>query len=283
MKALIGITTHNRVTILPKAIQSALDQNYANKEVAVFDDASTDGTAELRSRFSNVHWLRVEKSEGYLAARNRMMRETDADLYFSLDDDAWFVNGDEISIGVKLMQARSNIAAIAYEILSPDKPGHQHRKEPYRTHSFIGCGHMLRLSAVKEANFYTPNPGFYGAEEKDLSLQLMNRGYEIFFLPGVHVWHDKTMEARDLFAQHVSGVCNDMVVAYRRCPLPMALWLIPGKVFNHLRFSFSNGLGRSCFKGLFMFTKSLPSVLTSRAPVSASSFQKYIKLSRDLS
>ena len=88
MKVLIGITTHNRADVLSKSIQSALDQNYSEKEVAVFDDASSDDTPLLRSRFPDVSWYRVEKNEGYLAARNKLMRETNADFYFSLDDDA---------------------------------------------------------------------------------------------------------------------------------------------------------------------------------------------------
>ena len=80
MKVLIGITTHNRAAILPLAIESALAQDYAEKEVAVFDDASTDGTRELQERFPQVRWYRVEEKQGYLPARNQLMSETDAEF-----------------------------------------------------------------------------------------------------------------------------------------------------------------------------------------------------------
>src|SRR6185503_7202429 len=106
MKVLIGITTHNRADILAKSIQSALDQDYPNKEVAVFDDASTDDTPLLKERFPTVRWYRENSNQGYLYARNRMMSETDADIYFSLDDDAWFLAGNEVSVGVDIMRAR---------------------------------------------------------------------------------------------------------------------------------------------------------------------------------
>ncbi|MDT7813205.1 MAG: hypothetical protein QOJ42_3121, partial [Acidobacteriaceae bacterium] len=202
MKVLIGITTHNRADVLSKSIQSALDQNYSAKEVAVFDDASSDDTPLLRSRFPDVSWYRVEKNEGYLAARNKLMRETNADFYFSLDDDAWFIRGDEISLGVELMERRSEVAALACDILTADRPDAVDRLQPRRTHTFIGCGHLLRLSAVREVGYYTPNPGSYGAEEKDLCVQLLDRHYEILLLPGLHVWHDKSTQARDLEAQH---------------------------------------------------------------------------------
>jgi len=280
MKVLIGITTHNRADILSKSIQSALDQNYCDKEVAVFDDASSDDTPLLQSRFPGVTWYRVEKNEGYLAARNQLMRESDADFYFSLDDDAWFIRGDEISLAVELMERRSEVAALACDILTADRPDAVDRLQPLHTHTFIGCGHLLRLSAVRELGYYTPNPGFYGAEEKDLCVQLLDRHYEILFLPGVHVWHDKSPQARDLAAQHRSGVCNDFVFALRRCPLPLALWLIPGKVVSHLRFAVTNDLLGPCLKGMAMFCAALPSVAPTRRPVSSTAFHEYLRRSR---
>jgi GT2 family glycosyltransferase len=280
MKVLIGITTHNRAEILAKSIQSALDQDYGNKEVAVFDDSSTDDTPLLQAAFPQVLWYRAETNGGYLAARNKLMRETSAELYFSLDDDAWFLRGDEVSTGANLMAQRPEVAALAYDILTPDRPDPVKRTATFRTHTFIGCGHMLRLSAVREVGYYTPNPGFYGSEEKDLCVQLLDRDHEIMFLPGVHVWHAKSAQARDLEAQHRSGVCNDFVFALRRCPLPLALWLIPGKVISHLRFAVANDLLRPCLKGMAMFCASLPRVAPTRNPVSSSAFHEYLRRSR---
>jgi GT2 family glycosyltransferase len=280
MKVLVGITTRNRASILPKAIQSALDQDYPDKEIAVFDDASTDETENLQARFPQVRWYRAEESQGYLPARNRMMSETDADLYFSLDDDAWFVERDEISLGVKLLAEHAEIAALAYDILSPDRPERNERATPYRTHTYIGCGHLLRLSAAREVGYYTPSPGFYGGEEKDLCVRLLDRGYEIMYLPGVHVWHDKAMLARNLPAQHRSGVCNDFVFAFRRCPYPMVLWLLPGKVASHLRFAISHKLVRPCVKGMWMFLGAIPSLTSTREPVSRYAFREFLKRSR---
>jgi len=158
LKVLIGITTYNRADILAKSIQSALDQDYPDKEVAVFDDASTDETPSLRASFPQVKWYRVDRNQGYLLGRNKLMSDTDADFYFSLDDDAWFLRGDEISVGVKLLQSRPEVSALAYDVLTPDRPGAVDRKEPIPTHMFIGCGHLLRLTAVREVGFYTPSP-----------------------------------------------------------------------------------------------------------------------------
>lgn len=275
MKVLIGITTHNRADILARSIQSALDQDYADKQIAVFDDASTDDTPSIKSRFPNVSWYRADRNQGYLAARNKLMRETDADFYFSLDDDAWFLNGDEISQGVSLMKQRPEVAALAYDILSPDKPQTVARVKPFQTNVFIGCGHMLRLSAVREVSFYTPNPGNYGAEESDLCVRLLDRQYELLYTPGVHVWHDKSAVARKSNEQYSSAVCNDLAFAMRRCPFPMVLAGLPAKLYSHFRFAISNRLLRAYATGVVKFLGAVPSLVSTRKPVSNSAMLEF--------
>ena len=275
MKVLVGITTHNRADILAKSIQSALDQDYENKQIAVFDDASTDETKELRKKFPNVTWYRSEKTVGYLHARNQLMRETDADLFISLDDDAWFIKGDEVSIGVQTMRERPHVAALAYDILSPDRPNIKARSGPRTTHTFIGCGHLLRLSKIKEIGFYIPNPGFYGGEEQDLSIRLLDHGCELLILPGVHVWHEKTLQARDLTKQHLSAVCNDLAFAVRRSPASSLFWLLPGKILSHTRFALMNNYLLPCLKGFYMFFSALPRLFSTREAVSKAAFHEY--------
>jgi len=101
---------------------------------------------------------------------------------------------------------------------------------------FIGCGHVLRISSVREAGFYAATPGTYGSEEADLSLRLQDLDYRVVLLPGVHVWHDKAWSGRDFFPIHRSGVCNDLVMTLRRCPFPDLVVLLPLKFVNYLRF-----------------------------------------------
>ena len=163
---LVGIVTHNRVGILPKAIQSALSQSYPKVEVAVFDDGSDDGTDALQSGFPTVKWYRCEDSRGYMEARNQLMRTASADYYLSLDDDAWFVSGDEIEVAIEYLEATQRVAAIAFDILSPDRPHQALRTKPDPTPAFVGCGHIVRIAALRETGLYTPSPGLYGSEEK---------------------------------------------------------------------------------------------------------------------
>ena len=275
-EVLVGIVTRNRCQLLPKAIESSLSQGYQQLRVAVLDDGSDDDTPQLRSKYPAVHWIRWEQSSGYLEARNYLMRNSDADFYLSLDDDAWFLNGDEIVIAAQYMEMNPKVAAVAFDILSPDRERATLRSEPRPAHMFIGCGHILRISAVRECGFYVPGPGYYGSEEIDLCIRLLDRNWEIHLLPGVHVWHDKTAIARDIRAQHRSGVCNDLAFAARRCPFPLVLGIMPIKVVSHIRFSVRNHLLKSCLAGFGLFLSHAIDVLKSREPVRASTFIKFI-------
>ena len=277
---LVGISTFNRADILPKAIESALGQSYASVQVAVIDDASTDATPSIEKRYPQVAWTRWERNQGYAPARNHLMLSSEADYYVSLDDDAWFLRGDEIALAVEILDRNAAIAAVAYDILSPDRPDPVARLPHVPTAMFIGCGHVLRLEAVRKMKGYAAFPGSYGGEEKDLCLRLLDSGYEVVRLPGVHVWHDKTQTARDLEAQHRSGVCNDLTIALRRTPLGLLPLALAWKLWRHYRFSRQAGLLTAYWAGTKAFLATLPEVWRTRQPVRLRTLRLSARLAR---
>jgi len=279
-KVLIGITSKNRVSILPKAIDSAINQKYENKQVAVFDDNSTDTTYTLVEEYKNVKWYFSKEEKGYLFGRNMFLQTTDADYYCSLDDDSWFLDEEQLRNAVAYMDASPSVGALSFKILSKDLRREIKRGDMIvETNNFIGCGHLLRVSAVKSVGYYAVNPGFYGSEEKDLCIRLMDNGFSIVRYPAVEVWHDKTNIARDFPLQHRSGVCNDLVFMWRRTP---GIYLIPSfflKLYKHLSFSIrykAVNLTTPCLKGFGDFFRALFSGKIKRDPVSVKGFKKYL-------
>lgn len=276
----VGISTFNRADVLPQSIQSALDQRYRPLRVAVTDDASTDGTSDLAPQFPHVSWTSFPQNRGYVVARNKMMLEAPEDYYVSLDDDAWFLEGDEIALAVEYLEANPTVAAVAYDILSPDRPQQQPRGQRRFVASFIGCGHVLRLSAVRDAVGYTRFPGGYGVEEQDLCLRLLDSGHHIVEMRGVHVWHDKSMVARDEGRQYRSLLCNDLSLTVMRFPtrlLPLALaW----KLVSHMAFAVRRGLVGAYFGGLRDMAKAWAGAWAARRPVRSASIARYRALAR---
>jgi glycosyltransferase involved in cell wall biosynthesis len=275
---LVGIVTRDRSNVLPKSIASALVQKDASVRVSVIDDGSRDSTPQLAIRFPSVEWITNKESNGYMAARNYWMGKATEDYFVSLDDDAWFVQGDEISVAVDHLEMNPTVAAVAFDILSPDRPTPKTRTGAEPCAMFIGCGHLLRLSSAREVGFYELSPGSYGGEEKDLCLRLMDAGYRIDRLPGVHVWHDKTLVARSLSEQQESLVCNDLVMAVRRTPTLLLVPALVSKFCRHFLFGLRNRSLRPVLSGFVSFFRSLPSVWRSRRPVSVSALRTFMRL-----
>lgn len=86
------IPTHNRAGFLPTAIGSVLRQSFQDFEILVVDDASSDGTANIRERFpdTRIRWLRHDAPRGGAAARNTgIVHSTGEYIAFLDDDDEW--------------------------------------------------------------------------------------------------------------------------------------------------------------------------------------------------
>lgn len=277
---LVGIVTKNRASILPQSIASALAQQGCEVRVSVIDDASTDDTDKVSEMFPQVEWIRWNPNRGYMAARNHWMMTAKEDYFVSLDDDAWFLQQDEIAKAVELLESQDSVAAVAYDILSPDRPDSVPRSEAFPVAMFIGCGHVLKLDSVRKVGFYEKTPGSYGGEEKDLCLRLMDAGSQIVLMPGFHVWHDKTLVARDIQAQHRSGVCNDLVITLRRTPLFLLPLALMGKLYRHLHFSMTHRLAKSCVEGVWMFVQAIPQVIPERRSVRMEALREFMRLSR---
>lgn len=95
-QALVSIymPTHNRVQLLPRAVQSVLNQTYQHIELIIVDDGSTDNTwqylNELAVCNSKVKVFRHEKALGACAARNLALKHASGKFVTGIDDDDEF-------------------------------------------------------------------------------------------------------------------------------------------------------------------------------------------------
>ena len=279
-RAIVGIVTRDRVSLLTRSIESASAQDCPNVEIWIINDGSIDGTAALATRFPTVKWTDWPTSRGYIAARNQFIAESEAEYFVSLDDDAWFIRGDEVRTGISFLDSHPNVAVVGFDILSPDRPQQNERDQARPAPVFIGCGHILRLAALRHVGSYVSAPGSYGGEEKDLALRLMDAGHQVVTLPGVHVWHDKSELARNIPEQHSSGVCNDFAMTVRRTPLVVLPFALIAKLYRHFRFARSHGLEVPFRHGLKLFSKSLREIWKTRNPVRFATSRAYLKLSQ---
>ena len=83
----------NTAKFIGESIQCVIDQTYANWELLIVDDCSTDNTDEAVKPFlvdERIRYFKNEKNSGAALTRNRAMREAQGEWIAFLDsDDLW--------------------------------------------------------------------------------------------------------------------------------------------------------------------------------------------------
>lgn len=93
MKISVVIPTHNRATVLPRALSSVYQQSHQPYEVIVVDDGSTDDSeAIITEKFPQCKTI-LQPQKGVSSARNCGIRAATGDWIALLDsDDEWLPN-----------------------------------------------------------------------------------------------------------------------------------------------------------------------------------------------
>jgi glycosyltransferase involved in cell wall biosynthesis len=91
MKFSVAIPTFNRAHLIGYAIDSVLNQTYADVEIIVIDDGSTDNTADVVAKYGDRVRYYWQPNGGLGAARNAGVDRATGDWIAFLDsDDYWF-------------------------------------------------------------------------------------------------------------------------------------------------------------------------------------------------
>jgi glycosyltransferase involved in cell wall biosynthesis len=91
------VPVYNGAAHIVSTVESVLAQTYADLELIVVDDGSTDGTAELLRRYRGQLRLIQQENQGVSAARNHGLR-------LALGDFVLFLDGDDLLYPDKLKQ-----------------------------------------------------------------------------------------------------------------------------------------------------------------------------------
>jgi len=240
----ILIVTWNRRRELARAIESALAQTVANKEVVVLDNASTDGTIEMvRQNYPGVYVVAAPRNLGCPSGRNLGFRHCRGAYIYLLDDDGW-LKEDAVEICLSRAEADPAIGVVMARIhemedgrvLSHSPAGQE--VAGYRADFSGGCS-LLRRAALDVAGVF-PDDFDRQGEETDLALRLLEAGYFCFHEPAAVMFHDRSPAGRDARAVLFYTLRNSNRTALRRWPAPWCA-LRPFASLGHaLRFAWQN-------------------------------------------
>lgn len=188
----IAIPTRNRVSLLPRALRSARAQSYANIEIVVSNNASTDGTPVFLSEISDAK-VRVYHQESMLSMLgnyNFCLDKAVGEYFLLLSDDDW-IDHDFVEKCIGRIHGKPNIkwvytqAKIHYEseqqghlsLAGPATESGVHLIRNYFQNSsrhIWMCGTLFRTAEMRGVGGYSS--GYHYAMDAAMWMELALKG-----------------------------------------------------------------------------------------------------------
>lgn len=280
----IQIVTWNRQRELPRAIESALAQSYANTEIVVVDNASTDGTAALvRERFPQIKLVVAERNLGCPSGRNFGFRHCRGKYIYCLDDDGW-LKPDAVELAVRRADSDPRIAVVMSRIHESEngclvRTLPENRDQPVYQASFCGGCSLLRRAALEEVGGF-PDDFFRQAEEEDLAIRLLDAGWFCFLEPTSIMCHAPSQVGRSPKTFLYYGLRNTNKTGLRVWSFPWCILRPLVNLGHSFRFMITQrhlALPALIFGSLLRDLLTLPS---RRRPVSARTNELFFRLGK---
>jgi GT2 family glycosyltransferase len=201
MRVSVVVPAFDNATGLEECLRALVASAGPETEIIVVDDASTDETPQVASRFG-VRLLRLERNSGPGAARNFGARHATGDVVLFVDSDV-VVGPDTIARVARVLEERPEIVAVfgSYDA-APRAPGlvsqfrnllhhfvHQ-QGDPEASTFWAGCG-AIRRSVFEEAGGFDTGPYTRSIEDVELGYRLRKAGHRILLDRDLHVTHLK--------------------------------------------------------------------------------------------
>jgi GT2 family glycosyltransferase len=125
----VTIVTYNSGRFIKRCLESVLAQRYANKEIIVIDNASSDGTVDILEQFEDrCQIIYNDENIGFAAAQNQAIRSSTGEWVLTLNPDVLLLP-NFIQALVDAGQFDSKIGTVCGKLLAilatfdlPDKP-----------------------------------------------------------------------------------------------------------------------------------------------------------------
>ena len=198
-KVSVVVCTYNRLGLLKQCLNSILVNDFADYELIVVDDNSTDGTAEYLRKLSlidnKVTPVIHKKNLNIAASRNAGIKKSKSDIVLFTDDDCIVSK-----TWIKEMLASFANSRADFVIGNVIYNKHRYRgRFPERiiTNSSatfpMGCNIAYKKSIFKKiGGFDTKNFSDYH-EDREMALRAIAAGYSFISNPKAVVYHQKTL------------------------------------------------------------------------------------------
>ncbi|WP_199624233.1 glycosyltransferase family 2 protein [Paenibacillus alkalitolerans] len=232
----VHIVTYNSAMDIKGCIESVLSQSFVPTEIVVVDNASTDGTREKLTYYSNIRIVLNDTNNGFAGAHNQAIRMTDSDYLLVLNPDVT-LHPDYLLHLIQFMQSNPMFGTATGLLLRKglneevDSVGitvHKNRRvfdrgagkhptlyqESAEVFGVSGAAALYRRAMVKEISWngqFFDEDFFAYKEDVDVSWRAQLLGWKAYYLSDALAFHERgwkegTRFSRPLFVRRLSYV-----------------------------------------------------------------------------
>ena len=219
----VMIATKNRPGPLSHTLIEMSKQDYPSVEIAPSLDDGSEAPLEdvVTHVWPGAAIIRHTTSEGQCQRRNEGFQHAKGEFILQLDDDCSFTDPTDLTRAVRRLQSTGSAAAISFYIINAPALPEKVEKPLLRSGcvaTFMGAAVLLRKAALDQTLGYRP---FFRSEseEEELSLQLLNVGWEILFVPEIVAHHRLSPLNRDNGQSWMRGLRNRLLTLALHMPL----------------------------------------------------------------
>jgi GT2 family glycosyltransferase len=275
-KVAIVILNWNGRNYLQQFLPSVLKSTYANKEVIVADNASSDDSVKfLQESFPMVRIISLKENHGFARGYNEALSSVQADYYVLLNSDVE-VSPDWIEPVIELIESDKVIGAAQPKILSyinkemfeyagaaggwMDRLGYPFARgrvfelcekdegqydDIAQVFWASGAALFVRAAIFHQLNGFD-NYFFAHMEEIDFCWRLQLAGYNVYACPKSKVYHVGAGTLQKESPQKTFlNFRNNLIMLVKNLPFAQAVWKIPFRILldaiSAFKFLFSDG------------------------------------------
>lgn len=267
------IATRNRRDVLLRTLArlEAVAADVPGAETFIVDNASDDGTAAAVARcFPRVRLLALGENRG-ACGKNAAIGLASGEFIVFLDDDSYPLRGS-IPRMAKHFQDDPRLGAASFDVRLPDG----RRECSAYPDVFIGCGAGLRRSALEQVGGL-PDDFFMQAEEYDLSLRLLDAGWEVRTFADLHVLHEKSPFQRSSDEKMRLDVRNNALLTLRRFPGRWACLFLREWMLRYWAIAAATRRRAAATRGLAQGLSAAALTVGAHPPVSQDAFERFAR------
>jgi glycosyltransferase involved in cell wall biosynthesis len=211
----VVIPSYNHGRFLGRALQSLLDQTYANWEVIVIDNHSTDNTDEVMATFtdSRISYLKIHNNGVIAVSRNAGIRAAKGVWVAFLDSDDWWTN-DKLNICIDYMDDEVDFIYHDLEIIVDQQRTFRRKliksrqvKTPVlidllsRGNAIVNSSVVVRKNFLEKIGGINESKEMVAAEDYNTWLCIAQLTEHFFYLPhtlGYYLIHNKNASHKDM-------------------------------------------------------------------------------------